>query len=88
MFPENNKKLYDKLNNSALAAGNCEYLYYVEARLNNRLMLLNNPVLAEQLGLDMQDLLIETQKLIAISNYIEIPNVVEENEKRKRGLFG
>ncbi len=75
MLPEINRK-----ENTNLGRGG--YIQYVETRLNNRILLLNNPDLMYELGLKRESVLAEIKKLVDISNCIDISTFVEGKQYR------
>ncbi len=79
MLPEQNME-ENKQENTNLGQGG--YIQYVEARLNNRLLLLSNPDLMYELGLKKEGVIAEAKKLVDISNCIDISTFVEGKQYR------
>lgn len=59
------------------------YICFIQSRINTNLLLINNPNLIEQFGLNLDEIVNETKKLFEISSYIKIPDTVPERKNRK-----
>lgn len=58
-----------------------QYAQLVELKLNNALLLLNNPDLMRQLGVNYEAMISEAHNLLSISSIINVPKVVPENDR-------
>lgn len=81
MIPKQNIAEFKKMNTDL---GEDGYIQYIETRLNNRLLLLSNPELMRQLGLDRKSVVGEAKALLNISDYIEIPEIIAKSELQRR----
>ena len=88
MFPEKNIKEFLKSNYEGNFFGpnpdntNEIYACFIQEKINTNLELLSNPDLIQKFDLDYDDIFAETKKLLKISNFIEIPDFVEEKKRR------
>ena len=57
------------------------FLSFCQGRINSNLLLLSNPDLIQQFGLDKYRIIQETKRLFAIVNQVEIPETVAEKRK-------
>ena len=94
MYPvENGEKFYDinikKLDVSSFSSLDTidkhnemlGYINFIQTRLSTNIMLLNKLDIANELGYNQKELLLETKKLAQIAKMIEIPDVVEERKR-------
>ena len=87
MYPEKNIKAFRKANYKGDFFGsnpynlNEIYACFIQEKINTNLKLLSNPDLIQKFDLDYDDIFAETKKLLKISNFIEIPDFVEEKRR-------
>ena len=86
MNPKYNREEFYRLNDGLPHEGwgdsAFNYANYIQFRLNNNLLLLSDPKLASELGISREVLLRETRKLYYLSSLVEIPEIVDETQKR------
>ena len=83
MFPDKNLDECDKVNKHNSIIGptfgiETEYVTFVQSRINTNLLLMSNPNLIKELGLDYEKILEETRNLFQVASYVEIPDPVKE----------
>lgn len=85
MFPSRNLNEFENENNGGVFGTSLDEIYitFVQSRINTNLMLINNPNLIEQFGLNFNEIVEETKRLLKISSYVKIPDTVPEKKDRR-----